>query len=46
MPGSISLSKLMKNCDPNFIDFIDKCIEWKADKRLVPEAAFAHPWIK
>jgi serine/threonine protein kinase len=29
-----------------FVDFIDKCLEWKPDKRMTPEQAFRHPWIK
>lgn len=34
------------NCsDPDFVDFIDKCVEWKTDNRLTPEAAFQHPFI-
>lgn len=27
------------------MDFIDKCVEWKTDSRLTPEAAFSHPFI-
>jgi len=34
------------NCsDTDFIDFIDKCIEWKIDARMTPEQAFSHPFI-
>lgn len=29
-----------------FVDFLDNCLEWKVDKRLTPEQAFQHPWIK
>lgn len=29
-----------------FVDFIDKCLEWKPDKRMTPDEAFRHPWIK
>lgn len=32
-----SLEKLMNCEDPTFVDFIDKCLEWKPDKRLTPE---------
>ena len=31
--------------DKNFIDFIDKCIEWDIEKRLNPESALNHEWI-
>jgi serine/threonine protein kinase len=27
------------------VDFIDKCIEWKPEKRMAPKEAFDHPWI-
>ena len=30
----------------DFVDFIDKCLEWKPEKRMSPEDAFRHPWIK
>ena len=33
----------MKN---DFVDFIDKCLEWKPDRRMTPDEAFRHPWIK
>ncbi len=29
----------------DFVDFIDKCIEWKPEKRMTPFEAFDHPWI-
>lgn len=29
-----------------FVDFIDRCLEWKPDKRMTPEEGFRHPWIK
>lgn len=29
----------------DFVDFIDKCIEWKPDRRMTPLDAFEHPWI-
>lgn len=30
----------------DFVDFINQCLEWKPDKRMTPEDAFRHPWIK
>ena len=40
-PGTKTMEQLL-NCgeDPAFVDFIDKCLEWKPEKRLTPEAAF------
>lgn len=45
----ISSKKLnqMMQCEQNdFVDFIDQCLEWKPEKRMTPEEAFKHPWIK
>ena len=29
------------NCeDAQFVDFIDKCLEWKPDKRMTPDSGF------
>jgi len=30
----------------DFVDFINCCLEWKPEKRMTPEDAFRHPWIK
>lgn len=40
IPNSKSLEHLMSCDDPTFVDFIDKCLEWKPDKRLTPDSAF------
>lgn len=45
-PNTKKLKDLMKSDDDSFVDFIDQCLEWKIDKRLTPEVAFNHPWIK
>jgi len=29
-----------------FVDFLDKCLEWKPEKRMTPDEAFKHPWIR
>ena len=29
-----------------FIDFLEKCLELKPEKRIITEEAFQHPWIK
>jgi len=44
-PNSKNLTTLINSQDPDFVDFIDKCIEWKSDVRMTPEAAFSHPFI-
>jgi hypothetical protein len=46
--NSKSLSVMMQ-ADKNqadFVDFIDRCIEWKPEKRMTPLTAFDHPWIQ
>lgn len=45
-PGAKELKTVMKWEDEKFIDFIDKCIEWKVEERLSPEKAQEHEWIK
>ena len=33
----------MLDCDDDlFVEFIDKCLEWKPEKRLTPFEAFNH----
>lgn len=46
--SSKKLSSLMQceNPQSDFVDFIDQCLEWKPEKRITPEEAFKHPWIK
>lgn len=36
---------MIQSQDMDFVDFIDKCIEWKTEIRMTPEAAFSHPFI-
>lgn len=45
MPTTKNLANLLNCNDPDFVDFIDKCVEWKTDSRLTPELAFSHPFI-
>merc|ERR1712060_463041 len=44
-PNEKSLTNLLSTQDSDFVDFIDKCIEWKTDARMTPEMAFSHPFI-
>jgi serine/threonine protein kinase len=30
----------------DFVDFVDRCLEWKPDKRMKPSEAMKHRWIK
>lgn len=36
-PNTKNLDKLMSCEDSTFVDFIDKTLEWKPEKRLTPE---------
>jgi dual specificity tyrosine-phosphorylation-regulated kinase 2/3/4 len=45
-PNTKKLKQLMNCDDDHFVNFIDQLLEWKVDKRLTPEQAFQHPWIK
>jgi dual specificity tyrosine-phosphorylation-regulated kinase 2/3/4 len=29
----------------DFVDFVDRCLEWKPEKRMTPMEAFEHKWI-
>ncbi|KAI7847099.1 kinase-like domain-containing protein, partial [Circinella umbellata] len=44
-PGTKTLGQALKSSDENFIDFVDRCLQWDPDRRLKPEDAFKHPWI-
>lgn len=46
MPDTKDLYKIISWDDPDFVDFIDKCTEWKTSDRLTPSDALMHPWIK
>jgi len=45
-PGAKSLKEQMKCDDDSFVDFVNKCIEWKVEDRITPEEAQQHEWIK
>lgn len=44
-PGEKPIKMLMEKASPDFIDFVEKCIEWQVPNRITPEKAFDHPWI-
>ena len=45
IPNAKNLTAMLGCNEPDFVDFIDKCVEWKIDARLTPEQAFSHPFI-
>uniref|UniRef100_A0A3Q2X997 dual-specificity kinase n=1 Tax=Hippocampus comes TaxID=109280 RepID=A0A3Q2X997_HIPCM len=45
-PPKTPLATRLKSKNPKFLDFIRCCLEYDATKRLTPEKALRHPWIK
>ncbi|CDH53260.1 dual specificity tyrosine-phosphorylationregulated kinase 2 [Lichtheimia corymbifera JMRC:FSU:9682] len=44
-PGTKPLSQALKSTDDNFIDFVNRCLQWDPERRMTPEDAFNHAWI-
>uniref|UniRef100_A0A1A7XKM4 dual-specificity kinase n=2 Tax=Iconisemion striatum TaxID=60296 RepID=A0A1A7XKM4_9TELE len=44
-PSSIELSAALKNNDPLFLDFIQRCLAWDPTKRMTPDEGLQHQWI-
>jgi dual specificity tyrosine-phosphorylation-regulated kinase 2/3/4 len=44
-PASKDLQAMLKTTDPDFVDFLRGCFEWKPEARLKPEEALKMPWI-
>ncbi|KAJ2960500.1 hypothetical protein NQZ79_g4168 [Umbelopsis isabellina] len=44
-PGSKTLAQALKCTDDLFLDFVSRCLDWDAEKRLNPEQGLAHQWI-
>lgn len=44
-PGNKPLNQILKVNDPDIIDFLKACFEWKPELRLKPDAALQMPWI-
>lgn len=45
-PHSKDLSQAIKTNDTNFLDFIRRCLEWDPGRRMSPDDACQHPWIR
>lgn len=46
-PESKDLSKALKSCDdPLFLDFITQCLEWDPERRMTPNMALRHSWLR
>ncbi|KAI9354067.1 hypothetical protein DFJ73DRAFT_959064 [Zopfochytrium polystomum] len=45
-PGAKTLAGVLRYADPVFLDFLERCLEWDPEKRLVPEEAIRHEWLR
>ncbi|XP_073986729.1 dual-specificity tyrosine phosphorylation-regulated kinase 2 isoform X3 [Rhodnius prolixus] len=45
-PGSKDIAMAIHCNDKLFVDFISQCLCWDATKRLTPEKALRHEWLK
>jgi serine/threonine protein kinase len=43
---SLEMLMLTEKSQADFVDFIDKCLEWKPEKRMTPQQGFEHAWIQ
>ena len=44
-PNGKPLDYVIGDEDPDFNDFIIKCLEWDPEKRLTPDDALKHIWV-
>jgi len=46
-PRSKDLGTALKNCvDPQFVDFMYRCLEFDPSLRMTPSQALQHPWMR
>ena len=45
-PATKTLQEKVKSHDPNFLDFIERCLDWNPTTRITPEEAFNHIFIQ
>ncbi|XP_075212246.1 dual-specificity tyrosine phosphorylation-regulated kinase 2 isoform X3 [Lycorma delicatula] len=45
-PGSKDIAMAIRCNDKLFVDFITQCLNWDAKKRMTPEEALRHEWLK
>ena len=43
--GGKPLKLVIGNEDPEFTDFVSKCLVWNPEKRMTPDEALRHVWI-
>eukprot|EP01065_Artemidia_motanka_P052300 TRINITY_DN940_c1_g1_i1.p1 TRINITY_DN940_c1_g1~~TRINITY_DN940_c1_g1_i1.p1 ORF type:complete len:583 (+),score=147.40 TRINITY_DN940_c1_g1_i1:85-1833(+) len=45
-PGTKSIRECLRVSDESFIDFVLPFLEWVPEKRVRPDAALQHPWLR
>ena len=46
-PASKTFVEALKGCDdPQFIDFLKRCLEWEPSARMTPAKALRHDWLR
>ncbi|KAI9340677.1 kinase-like domain-containing protein [Zopfochytrium polystomum] len=45
-PGSKSLASVLRSPDPLFVDFVGRCLAWEPERRMNPNEALEHDWMK
>ncbi|KAI9569102.1 hypothetical protein HD554DRAFT_2204797 [Boletus coccyginus] len=45
-PGTKSLAQVLRCQDEDFVDFIARCLVWDPERRLKPQAALQHAFLK
>ncbi|CAD8185296.1 unnamed protein product [Paramecium octaurelia] len=40
-----TLNQHLQKADPQYQDFVTKCLRWNPNQRMTPEEALIHPWI-
>lgn len=44
-PKGKPLKLVMGDEDPDFLDFVERCLDWNPDVRMSPDDALRHVWI-
>ncbi|KAJ8381776.1 hypothetical protein SKAU_G00025540 [Synaphobranchus kaupii] len=45
-PNSKDMASVLKTSDPQFLDFLKRCLMWDPAKRMTPDEAMQHEWIQ
>ncbi|XP_043278081.1 probable serine/threonine-protein kinase dyrk2 [Venturia canescens] len=44
-PGNKNVAVALRSNDTLFVDFVSRCLEWDAKKRMKPDEAMRHEWL-